>query len=131
MAGITRGREHELADLTAGPEDRALPLTQPEWADHFTGIIGIEWPAAGPGLPGKALPGWRVTPYDGDGPVLTVQRLTIHASADGLVWAELAMFADRDGNPILHGKPVILEDGIQVLTGTFRFLVTSMRVRES
>jgi hypothetical protein len=25
---------------------------------------------------------------------------------------------------------VILDDGIQVLTGTFRFLVTSMRVRE-
>ena len=48
------------------------------------------------------MPGYQITPYDDDGPVTTVSRITVHCAAEGLIWAELTMFADRDGKPILH-----------------------------
>jgi len=100
---------------------------------EFAGCIGIEWPAADVAA-GNVMPGWQVTPYDADGPVTTVESFTLvaHASAAGIVWAEVTLLTDADGRPVLHlpeGEgPHFGEDG-EASTGTFPFLVTGMRVK--
>ena len=120
-----------------GPQAAPLPEAVPEMPAEWAGEIGIEWPAARPGAP--AMSGWGVTPYDADGPVTTVQSITLHAAADSLVWAELTMFADEDGKPVLHGDweraggtpvpvPWLTEDG-ETRSGTFPFLITSMKMQ--
>lgn len=117
---LAAGGDPSFAHVCASPE---MPA---EWA----GTIGIEWPAATPG--GHAMSGWGVTLYDADGPVTTVQSITLHAAADSLVWAELTMFATEDGKPVLHtGKgyePAAVHGG-EIAMGTFPFLITSMKVQ--
>jgi hypothetical protein len=98
---------------------------------EFAGSVVIEWPCA---RPGSALIGslTKISAEDGT-PILTVTSLTLHCAADDIAWAELTMFADPDGNPVLDAGPGPLAkvhagpDG-EILTGTFPFLVTEMRV---
>jgi len=97
---------------------------------QFDGTVAVTWPRPR----GGAVHGWEVGLTDAatGEPVTTVTGFTarIHAAAFGLVWAELTMFADGDGRPLLAGHPVPDPDGGEggVLTGTFAFLVTEMRV---
>lgn len=95
----------------------------------FDGFLGIEWPAAEAGSD-RPLIGWKVTPFNADGPVTTITEFTIHATATELVWAEATMFADEDGRPVCNVPPVrkLHTDADGIVTGTFRFLVTEMRV---
>jgi len=97
--------------------------------EHFEGTVTIEWTPDGP----SPMRGWRFWISTEDGtPVTTVTDLTVHASADNLVWAELTMFADENGNPA-----VVTEDGPRItgitlgedgkpLTATFAFEVAGM-----
>jgi len=99
-------------------------LIQPHEWDSAVGDIGIEWPASAPSRTGP-IPGWSVALYDDEGPVCTVAEFTLHlhASATGLVWADMTMFCTPDGKPILRG-----DIGSPPIYGTFRFRVTSMRM---
>jgi hypothetical protein len=91
--------------------------------------VVITWPEGKPDR--LRMPGWAVCITS----ALTGEQITtvsgmdvvIHADAQTAVTADLAMFADEDGNPVPDGKPV-LRDG-EVLTGTFRATVAEMRVR--
>jgi hypothetical protein len=64
--------------------------------------------------------------------IFTVTGITVHLHADarGLIWADLEMFAGRDGKPLLSGTPILDPgpDGGEILTGVFPFLVSGMRV---
>jgi hypothetical protein len=101
-----------------------MAVEQPQ---SFDGVLGIEWPAA----TGRPVNGWACAPFNADGPVNTIMEFTLHARADDLVWAEATMFADAAGKPVFRSTPpdyqLLVEDGKPV-TGTFRFLVTEMRV---
>jgi hypothetical protein len=101
---------------------------------EFAGTIGIRWPTGGESA---RIDAWKISFYDEAGPVCTIDRMTLHTDvSDGPVWAELRMFADRDGKPVLHcpegatpqSHVLPLDDDGQVIYGTFPFLVTSMGV---
>lgn len=98
----------------------------PDRPEQFEGAVTIGW-TQGP----APMPGWRFMPRTEDGQAITtVTHLTLHASAQDVVWAELTMFADEDGKPLFEGAAVILpgpEHG-EILTGTFAFLVMAMTV---
>jgi hypothetical protein len=102
-----------------------------DYPAEFAGTLGIEWPA-GDLAAGKALHGWKITPYDAEGPVTTVSEIALHASVLGLIWADLTMFTDKDGRPVLHlpdhQAPHLGGDG-RPTEATFPYLITSMRVR--
>jgi hypothetical protein len=115
-------------------EGRHRPRRKPD-EDGFRGAVIIEWPHSAKRGVG-ALRGCLVAVYDaltGDEPepkmISTVTCITIHAPANGLVIADLTMFADGDGNPVYDGMPVI-QDGETVMA-TFPFIVAEMRVRYS
>jgi len=96
------------------------------------GEIGIEWPRATFGA-GWAVPGWRLSPFNTDGPINTISRITLHADALSIVWAEVTMFVGEDGRPLYRSDRIQrlrLDDDGKPVTGTFRFLVTEMRVAQ-
>jgi hypothetical protein len=115
-------------------EGRHWPRRKPD-EGGFRGAVIIEWPPpANRGA--SALRGCLAAVYNasgGDEPepkmISTVTGVTIHAPANGLVVADLTMFADEDGNPVYDGMPNI-RDG-EIITATFPFLVAEMRVRYS
>ena len=111
----------------------------------YFGRVIIEWPK--PLRPGSgALQGWRCTIYDAetgkcinsvmkiDGP-----SVAVHSDAQRWVTADLTMFADEAGMPVLFpdelkavpgsSVPVFMDEDGHVRWGTFSFLVTEMRVR--
>jgi hypothetical protein len=100
----------------------------------FEGVVTIEWRASGQSASPTVMPGWTFAIRDPGGEMITtVTDLTFHAPGDGLVWAELTMFCDAEGRPILAGTPdeisarwVAGDDGIR--TATFPFLVAGMSV---
>lgn len=126
------------------PEDQAAGETGPVLT--FEGVIIIEWGQPRPGHPGQPLAGWKTAIFDAlnGKPITTVSKIEIHVPANGLVTADLTMFTDRDGKPLMElerrPKPgggwaqvVHLRDGDMskgIATGTFPFLVSEMRVRQ-
>jgi hypothetical protein len=99
----------------------------------FTGRIVIEWPARRSGAgPHGCLKGPLVAVFDGvtGEQIMTASRLVVvNVDAEGIITADVTMFADADGQPVFDGDPHE-EDG-EVLMGTFPFLVTGMRIREA
>lgn len=98
----------------------------PERQDEFEGAITIEWRPNGPSAPDVML-GWHFIIRDEDGePILSVTEMAVHASADGMVWAELTMLTAPDGKPILPGSrstEIHLGDDGEIVTGTFAYRV--------
>jgi hypothetical protein len=96
----------------------------------YRGVISIEWPAPTGGSVYACLlsRGVKVTDAATGKPVVTCSELTVHADAGGLVTADLTLFADEDGEPLLDGVPGV--DGDEIRTGVFPFVVAAMRVRE-
>jgi hypothetical protein len=101
---------------------------------EFAGSVTITWPQPRSG----SLHGWAITITDTvtGKPVSTVSGITVHLHADagGIAWAELDMFADEDGKPILDSADprrhnLAMRDG-EIITGAFPFLVSEMRVAE-
>lgn len=99
--------------------------------DQYRGVIAIEWPAPVGATPYSAVSGRAVAIADAvtGKPVTTCSRLTVRADVAEIVTADLILFADADGNPILDGVPVLGDD--EILTGTFPFVVSEMRVRQA
>ena len=99
----------------------------------YYGRVIIEWPA--PGRSG-ALPGWGCSILDAETgqQVVTVSRVSVTADAEDAIRADLTMFADDNGMPVLFpdidGNLTIWQAGDgDIKTGTFLFLVAEMRVR--
>lgn len=97
------------------------------------GAVIIEWPEPAP-LGVGAISARMVTVYDaftggdpGPKPITTVSAITVRVTMDEIVTADLTMFADEHGEPILDGQPLV-RDG-EILTGVFPFLVSEMRVK--
>lgn len=90
--------------------------------DHFAGDIGVEWPAEPWGRSLAFLSGWAIRFYNADGYVHTILEMALHATADDIMWADLTMYADAGGRPLLtlHGAE-------PKRTAVFPFLVTGMR----
>lgn len=105
-----------------------------ETVAQYRGVIRIEWPPPGAG-PYSAMAGCRVSITDAvtGKPVTACSHadITVHADAGELVTADLTLFADADGEPLLDGDAVLNGDGTDILTGVFPFLVGEMRVRQS
>lgn len=109
----------------------------PRWPEgpkrQYCGYVIIEWPAPRrkDGVPG-VLAAWGCSILDAvtGEPIAAAEKVTIlrvTADAQSFIIADLAMFADLDGNPVPDGKPRF-RDG-KVITGVFSFLVAEMRVR--
>lgn len=99
--------------------------------EEFEGTATVEWRANGPGSR-QVMAGWHFTIRDADGTMLlAVTEMTIHAPADGGVWADLTMFCDPDGKPVTSDGPRteihLGEDG-QILKSTYPYLVAGMSV---
>lgn len=106
---------------------------EPAAPAQYRGAVILEWPKPAPAGVG-ALIGRLTAVYDpftdsepGPKPITTVTGITVRVTMDEIVTADLTMFADEDGNPLYDGMPCI-RDG-EVITGTFPFIVTEMRVR--
>lgn len=117
-----------------------MPVTaeaggEEESVAQYRGMIIIEWPPPAGAGPYGAMLGRMVTITDAmtRKPVktCTAADITVHADAQALVTADLTLLTDADGEPIFDGAPVASDDGREILTGTFPFLVAEMRVREA
>jgi hypothetical protein len=99
----------------------------------YRGVIRIEWPASHRPGPHGCMLGRAVSVFDAaSGELITTcshADIVIHADVDALVTADLTLFTDEDGEPLLDGEPVAKDS--EFLTGTFPFLVGEMRVRQS
>lgn len=98
----------------------------------YHGHVILEWPQPVTTLTfPRAMVAWKVAVYDAtDGAsITTASEITVRASADGWVTADLTMLADPDGMPVLSGSTVYPDDEGRARTGTFSFLVAEMRVR--
>jgi hypothetical protein len=113
----------------------------PEGPDRqYFGYVIIEWPAPHrkDGIP-RVLPAWGCSILDaGTGePITTVGKITVErvtADVTGFIVADLVMFADPDGAPVLGpGEdgtfPFYQREDGRVRTGVFPFIVAEMRVR--
>ena len=110
----------------AAAEDWAMEPGPP-----YRGLVVIEWPAPTGGSVYACMLGWGVKVTDAaTGKLITTcSHVAVHADAGALVTADLTLFADEDGEPVLEGEPV-LRDG-EALTGAFPFVVSEMRVRQA
>lgn len=103
------------------------------------GHVIVEWPPVRRDQP-RPLAAWGCAIFDAETgePIATAGKITIPAvTADvrDFITCELTMFADRDGMPVLFpdgaGKfAVWTDDDGSIRTGTFRFYVAGMRVRQ-
>lgn len=124
-----------VTELRAACEAVAASVPSREVPDAgYRGAIVIEWPKAAPHGVG-AIIGRMVSVYDaftggetGPKPITTVSEISLRVSMDEIVTADLTMFADEAGDPILDGQPVL--DGDEIRIGVFPFLVAEMRVRD-
>ena len=101
---------------------------------EFQGSILIEWPW-GLSATGEPLATTLCTVRDMDGEIVPAFELTVHAQAEGYIWAEVVTYAGPDGKmvrTVLEGpavKGIHCGDDGKPLTATFPFLVAGMTVR--
>ena len=99
----------------------------PQRPEGIERVVSIEWDA--PRAAGQPIEGWRCVVSGEDGkPILTATELTVHAPADGVLWAELTTFAGKDGEPV-PSLGVTYDDDGKPRTATFPVLVAAMSVR--
>ncbi len=110
------------------------PVTEDNGDDvaQYRGVIAIEWPAATRPGPYGAMIGrmTAVTDLVTGKEIRTCTGITVNVDMDRLVTADLTLFADADGEPILDGEPVLLDaERGEFRTAVFPFLVGEMRVK--
>jgi hypothetical protein len=96
-------------------------------SDGFAGHLIITWPKNNR----SCVPGWGVAVTNAitDQPIVSALDLKVSVNVQSAVTAEMTMFTDADGNPLLGSPvtPVLTEDGENFHTGRFLWLVTEMR----
>lgn len=118
----------------SGAAETAPQAVAEDWAMEpgppYRGLISIEWPAPAGSSPYACMLGRGVKIADAvTGRLITTcSEVTVHADAGALVTADLMLFTDEDGEPLLEGKPVLGDGGFR--TDVFPFVVAVMRVRE-
>jgi len=105
----------------------------PSAAERLHGAVIIEWPppAGRHDWPGT-LDGRRVTVRDAgtETVIYTAAGVTVTAYLSGVTEAEMVLYTDLDGRPLLELGERPVADGT-VKTGTFRVQVAGMRIREA
>ena len=98
---------------------------------QYRGVIAIEWPAATRPGPYGAMIGrmTAVTDLVTGNEIRTCTGITVHVDMERLVTADLTLFTDADGEPVLDGEPVVDAERGGFRTGVFPFLVGEMRVK--
>ena len=99
-------------------------------SDDFTGRLIITWPK-----PDVAVIGHGVILTDADTGEQVFSGLdmdvVIHADPREIVTATMTMLVDEDDQPLPgKAKPVLADDGENLRTGVFRWVVAEMRVAE-
>lgn len=107
----------------------------------YRGVIVIEWPNTRIGTHG--IPTWMVSITDAETgePIHTASSMRLDAQNDGWVYAELTQLIGPDGEPAKQGAPDPVTGKIppvefwpdetgRLREGTFRYLVSEMRVRK-
>ena len=88
------------------------PAAEGDWAAEpgppYRGLVVIEWPAPTGGSVYACMlgRGVKVTDAATGKPITTCSDLTVHADPGAIVTADLTLFADADGEPVLDGDPV-------------------------
>ena len=105
----------------------------PRTPERLNGAVIIEWPGpdARHDWPGT-LDGRQVTVRDAgtEAEIFTVTGVTVRADLRGATDAELVLYTDLDGRPLLGLGERPVPDG-RIRTGTFRVQVAGMRVRDN
>lgn len=101
---------------------------------QYRGAVILVFPEPPHGI-WSAVPGWSMRLRDAETskPIPTVTQFTLHADAQDILWADLTMFMDGEGNPILNGDtevPLFANpDGTtEPKVGNFLFLVVGVEV---
>lgn len=99
---------------------------------QYRGVIVIEWPPPIGGGPHGAMLGKLISITDAmTGELITAcpaADVVVHADVDYLITADLTLYTDADGQPILRLSAVPDEGAA---TGVFPFLVAGMKVRQA
>ena len=115
-----------LAIATRGVMNPELTEDNGDDVAQYRGVIAIEWPAATRPGPYSSMAGCLlvITDLVTGKQIMTCSHadVTVHADAAALVTADLVLFADADGEPLLDGKPET-DDDENIRTGVFPFLV--------
>ena len=106
--------------------------TFPRTGERLHGGVIIEWPepSTAHDWPGT-LDGCLVSVFDaGTGAqIFTVTAFTVRVHLNGVIEAEVTLYTDLDGTPLLNLTERPVPDG-KIKTGTFRVRVAGMRVRQ-
>ena len=131
LAALPAAAREGIGTLTRAAGE--TPAAEPPGEIAYRGDVIIEWPPPRQGYCGLSpVRGYDLMVLDAvtGKPVLTVSRVEIHADANGLVTADITMWADPDGEP-LTDTSVAYKRGDKWLQGTYPFYVAAMTVRES
>lgn len=97
--------------------------------DEFHFHVAIEFPSSPGGIiAARNIRIWRtdVTP---EIEITSCESLALHMDAEGVVWAEMRMWAYPEGGPIFDGKPIINNNTIVMYT--FNVHVSSILAKAS
>ena len=111
----------------------AEAFARPSPPELLHGAVVIEWPEPSAVHDWPAtLDGRKVAIHDaGTGrQIFTVTGVTVTAALSGITEAEVTLYTDLQGTPILDAAERPVPDGT-IKTGTFRVRVAGMRVRDA
>lgn len=96
--------------------------------EEFEGRVILTWPKPKYGV----IRGATISIADAvtGQPIVSAMDVTVYATLDGPIVAEMTMLTGEDGKPLKPGEPVVTAEGGGVREGTFRWLVAEMRTAE-
>ena len=96
--------------------------------EEFEGRVIITWPEPVNGAIHSAS--IAIADADTGEPIVSAMAVTVYATLDGPIVAEMTMLTGEDGKPLPAGAPVVTAEDGSFRQGTFRCLVAEMRTAE-